>query len=154
MNSKMCQVAACLVPKFKLNWTTQDNRDEIKHTFIDAMTEFSVLSNSQGKNQPSLVNSQKSDSEDDFFSFDETIGNNSIDDIHLLVDNYLSNINITSPTELPLPLKEAFIQYNTSVPSSAHVERLFSAGGQLFDKRRGSMADHNFEMLKFNKYFD
>jgi hypothetical protein len=40
------------------------------------------------------------------------------------------------------------------VPSFAHVERLFIAGGQFLEKRGASLADKNFEMtlLKFNDF--
>jgi len=62
------------------------------------------------------------------------------------------NINL-----FPHPaFKQAYIKYNTATPSSAHVERLFSAGGHFLEQRRGSTLDHNFEkslLLKFNKYF-
>jgi len=33
--SKSCQVAATLVSKFKLNWTANENRDEIKQHLIE-----------------------------------------------------------------------------------------------------------------------
>lgn len=41
-------------------------------------------------------------------------------------------------------------------PSSAQIERLFSAGGQLLSKLRGCSAGYNFEkilLLKLNKRF-
>ncbi|VVC38874.1 Hypothetical protein CINCED_3A005508 [Cinara cedri] len=42
MQSKMCQIAACLVPKFKLNWVTQEERNGIKNTFIEAVVDYST----------------------------------------------------------------------------------------------------------------
>ncbi|KAF0753476.1 Uncharacterized protein FWK35_00014868 [Aphis craccivora] len=135
--SKSCQVAASLIPKFKLNWTANENRDEIKQDLIEIF--------------------ENSDSEDDFLCFRENEIISENNDSELLINNYLSNSNLTQPLDLPKALKDAYIKYNTAVPSSAHVERLFSAGGQLYDKRRGSMCDKNVEMsllLKFNKFFD
>lgn len=89
-----------------------------------------------------------SEDEDDFFSF----SNDEISvinyDFQTLVINYLSNTNIKVPLDLTFELKKAYIEFNTAIPSasSAPVERLFSAGGQLFDKSIGSISDNNFEM--------
>jgi len=142
--SKSCQVAATLILKFKLNWTANENRDEIKQHFIEVVTNNTSIniSSSQESNQSTISTTEQfenSDSEDDFLSFreNEMISENS--STELLINNYLSNSNLTNPLELPLALKEAYIKYNTAIPSSAHVDRLFSAGGQLYDKRRGSM---------------
>eukprot|EP00102_Acyrthosiphon_pisum_P019272 XP_016656482.1 PREDICTED: uncharacterized protein LOC107882538 [Acyrthosiphon pisum] len=154
MDSKSCQTAACLIPKFKLNWTNSENRHEIKQTFLECITE-----NELTETNPAITiitaQSSGSDSEGDFFKLNNYETNVETNDIQIIANNYFSNTNIKTPLDLPLVLKNAYIQYNTAIPSSAHVERLYSAGGQLFNKRRGSMADNNFEMtllLKFDNY--
>jgi hypothetical protein len=53
-------------------------------------------------------------------------------------------------------LKKVLIKYNTPLPSSTPVERIFSVKGAILSKKRGKMNDEHFEktmLLKSNKNF-
>lgn len=53
----------------------------------------------------------------------------------------------TSNSSLPVQLHEAFIDFNTTLPSSAPVERLFSLGKRVLTPTRTLLSDKNFEVL-------
>jgi hypothetical protein len=42
-----------------------------------------------------------------------------------------------------------FLKYNTSIPSSAGVERFFSLGKDILRPKRAKLSDKNFGMLMF-----
>ena len=43
------------------------------------------------------------------------------------------------------------LQYNTAIPSSAAVERMFSVGKDVLKRKRARLSDVHFEMLVFLK---
>ena len=47
--------------------------------------------------------------------------------------------------------QEMFIKYNTAIPSSAGVERLFSLGKDVLKPKEAGLSDEHFEMLVFLK---
>ncbi|KAG0713576.1 hypothetical protein GWK47_001813 [Chionoecetes opilio] len=46
---------------------------------------------------------------------------------------------------------DVFVKYNTAIPSSAAVERLFSQGSDTMKAKRASLTSDNFETLVFMK---
>ena len=48
-------------------------------------------------------------------------------------------------------LMDLLVKYNTSIPSSVAVERLFSTGKDILRAKRAALSDANFERLMFMK---
>ncbi|KAG0693439.1 hypothetical protein GWK47_027503 [Chionoecetes opilio] len=69
--------------------------------------------------------------------------------------SWTSRITCLSPDMFPMEHRQIwvdlFIRYNTPVPSSAAVERLFSMGSDVMRPKRSSLTAKNFEKLVFLK---
>jgi hypothetical protein len=72
------------------------------------------------------------------------------------LDQFLADGNheLTSLSKFP-KIREVFLKYNSGLPSSAPVERLFSLGGLVMTPRRSRLSDAHFEkllLLRANKH--
>ena len=69
------------------------------------------------------------------------------------VERYLINFDMSLQSLRGyLNLLKGFIKYNSSVPSSAAVEHLFSSAGQILVPRRCKVSDDVFDKLVFLRY--
>ena len=100
---------------------------------------------------------EETDSDDDFDSYLPRKRHKSQADPTRLVEEYLrsDSYDIQLIKGFPI-LEKLFRKYNTALPSSAPVERMFSGGGGIFNKRRQCLQEDQFKMqllLKMNEKF-
>ena len=172
LNNTDNQLASALHPSFKLAWllflvhagicnndSIEMMRNQIKtkmeHLVRCRMNEcnHSDSSYNQSESPVKLINVG-----DDFFREIESNAEpqNQAPESHA-VEQFLKET--TAPhCERPSPLHfkskilmNLFIQYNTALPSSAAVERLFSVGKDVLKPKRSGLTDEHFEMLVFLK---
>lgn len=141
-------VAAVSLPHMRLRWCSDDvMKERAKRLLMREMSrcistlDINVESGCERPCQSDI------DTDDDFFGFSRTqsTSNNSLQqecDMYMIDESNTIDILNRFPT-----VKEVFLRFNTGIPSSAPVERLFSDGGQILTPRRSKLSDDHFEML-------
>jgi hypothetical protein len=134
-------IATSVHPRFKLNWIPKE----------DEVLEMNVRK---------LLRSKLEELNDmDFGTFDNS-GDDPLD-IPSRVSSVLNELDLflvdQDKTLLSLNkyprIKEIFLRFNTALPSSAPVERLFSAGPLILTIRRNRLSDCLFETLLILKVY-
>jgi len=130
-------LAAVTLPQFRLWWCGDDQTKEMARNLL--RHGMNRMTSSRVTDDP--ADRQSSDETDDeFFAF--TSSAPARNDVNQELDLYLSDDckQLESLNRFPA-VKQPFLKYNTGIPSSAPVERLFSAGGQIMTSRRSRLSD-------------
>lgn len=144
-------IASALIPRFKLQWLPNTEKFDVE-AWLKAEFENEDNRNSDSQNENEEENKDKVD---DFFGDILSNSYSAMSDEQL--NNFLhsNNKDLKMIFNFPKVLKK-FLYYNTGLPSSASVERLFSTGGNIMSLKRFSLTDNMFEtlvMLKQNKTY-
>ena len=147
-------LAAVTLPKFKLKWMeSQIKKDLYKQMLIQkirslaADNEVMVVQDPQNQTAQSARNKK-----DDFYDFTSDDEYATESNVEKEADDYLANARrIEDLHKYPI-VKRLFILYNTVLPSSASVERLFSLGGLVLSSKHNRLADGRFEKLLLMRY--
>lgn len=154
--SKPFILSAISLPKFKLGWVPARHLEICKKLFLSECNLLNITENNFD------MSNESDDSEcSDHEFYDILSGDGYVHDVRPSKSNAKST-NLASVQALSyfdtkkkdfnildmLPIvKKVFLKYNTTLPSSAPVERLFSSGSQILTPRRNRLTDKTFEML-------
>ena len=162
-----CQLAAAFHPKFRLTWLDQHNSTQVSSVKKAMEGEIETLLREQGENTNSISSASEREDEDaDFFQGMTHIGKPDRGDgtrrstkakAKFIVEAWLKGAwkkedGLTGPAfENEPALQQAFVKFNTGIPSSASVERMFSTGKDILRAKRATLSDENIERLVFLK---
>jgi len=157
-------IASVSHPKMKLRWVPAFKIEEVRKSFINTVI-LEAQANRTGTFDASLKPAElKRDAiKDDFLIFEDAqvevsaeSDDSEIINIKQECINYLSDASIEiGILDKYKNVKHVFIKYNTPLPSSGPVERLFSYSNMILTPKRMSLSDGNFEtllLLKTNGY--
>lgn len=155
--SKSFVIASISHPKFKLSWIPVRYIDSCKQLFLTEFNEmYTNISDIQKKTAVASGDDDSDNSDKEYYSclHEHTNNGSSANDSRITNFSCVQALTfLNSPKkeisvleDYPI-VKQVFLKYNTTIPSSAPVERLFSEAIQVLTHRRNRLGDKTFEML-------
>ena len=142
-------LASAFNPQFKLTWVQESGKKEAISKKMVAILDSAAAAD---KSQEQLNRSGDDDNDfDNFFKELSQTGTTQANQNERIIFNFLQCKVCPISKNMPSELVPHFISYNTPIPSSAAVERLFSLGKDILKPKRAGLSDNHFEMLVFLK---
>ena len=154
-DSKDAINAALTSPKFKLKWVdSQDKKDAYKQMMVDELRllESDTLTEDDGSGPSGTQDKEKNI----FYEFDTDDDKITADDVESEVVEYFKNAKTLECLSRYPKIKQLFLKYNVTIPSSVSVKRLFSLGSLVLSSRCNRLTDGKFEkllLMRYNKIF-
>ena len=127
-------IAAITLSKFQLKWVeSQSKKDLYKQMLIQEMRSHAtdeVVAVQKSHDQPTKKN------KDDFYDFKSDEESESQSNVEIEANDYLNNAKTIESLHRYPVVKRLFLLHNTTLPSSAPVERLFSLSGLVLTPKR------------------
>ncbi|XP_035259012.1 uncharacterized protein zgc:161969 [Anguilla anguilla] len=147
--SREAKMAAVTVPKLRLWWLPQEEREEVKAMLLE---EASAEERSQEVQEAESSDSE-AEEEAKFFGFAEEEGE-ARSTVEVEVLNYLQDTDkaLASLNRYPT-VRRLFLKHNTPLPSGgASVQRLFSHNGHVLTPQHTGIAEEHFEQVLLLRY--
>ncbi|XP_013996278.1 uncharacterized protein [Salmo salar] len=137
------KMATATTPQFRLWWLPEAEREDMHLMLVAEATPMELTDGAP-------IGSDDMQSEDEFFSFGPGTGNS---DTEEEVRRYLEGTskNLSCLKYFPR-VRKLFLKFNTILPSSAPVERLFSHNGNILTPQRNGLTDDQFEQVLLLRY--
>ncbi|KAK5855626.1 hypothetical protein PBY51_007288 [Eleginops maclovinus] len=141
------KIATATMPQFRLWWLAEPEREDVRQLLV---SEASRLDPNEIPEANESGNSAQSD--EDFFSYGPehpSVRSGVADEVRKFLEGTSKSLDCLN--EFP-KVKRLFLKYNTILPSSAPVERLFSHGGNILTPQRNRLTDEHFEQVLLMRY--
>ncbi|PWA19238.1 hypothetical protein CCH79_00014600, partial [Gambusia affinis] len=146
------KIATATTPQFRLWWMAASEREEMCSLLA---TEASQMEPCDVPEANTSRNLSTIKSEDDFFSYGsaKTSTQNQQRGVTEEIRKYVEGTGKSLECLQDFPrVKQLFLKYNTTLPSTAPVQRLFTQKGNLMTSQRNFLTDDYFERIQLLRY--
>ncbi|XP_013889540.1 uncharacterized protein zbedx [Austrofundulus limnaeus] len=151
-SSTEAKIATATTPQFRLWWMAASEREEMCSLLA---TEASQMDPSEAAEANTSRNLSTIESEDDFFSYGSAKTTTQIQRRGVMeeIRKYVEGTGKSLECLQDFPrVKQLFLKYNTTLPSTAPVQRLFGQKGNLVTSQRNFLTDDYFERVQLLRY--
>ncbi|CAN9505897.1 unnamed protein product [Ophioblennius macclurei] len=146
------KIATATTPQFRLWWMVASEREDMCSLLATEASQVDPCSETEANTSRNLSTIV---SEDDFFSYGSVKPATPIKQRGVMeeIRKYVEGTGKSLECLRDFPrVKQLFLKYNTTLPSTAPVQRLFSQKGNLVTSQRNFLTDDYFERIQLLRY--